>query len=67
MSNYPVRIKDWFTGKDKETAKFILKYTECETCGRRMSKYWKTGYAHHAITVGYGNAWCTKRCLEKEG
>jgi hypothetical protein len=67
MSIYPVRITEWYDDPknafhaEREMLKTILKYTKCECCKKSIK--WQTGYVMHSITFGYGEAWCTKKCL----
>lgn len=69
MSIYPVRVTEWYDDKEnafhteRDTLKMLLKHEKCHRCKKPMSRKWKTAWVMHSITWGYGEAWCTRRCL----
>lgn len=79
MSIYPVYLPSWFPkitkrnrpeNKDEAkelayqhtVAKVIVKYSDCKTCGGKCT--WKKSWGHHSIPWGYGDVWCSKKCLK---
>lgn len=73
MSIYPVRLSEWFP-KDPEdeerqrlheAAKLCIKMNVCSVCGKKPR--YQHAYGMHAIPWGYGwgEIWCSKKCLEQ--
>ena len=73
MSIYPVKITEWYDdaenafNTERETLTWLLPYLKCLHCKTKMKTNWNTGYVHHSITFGYGDAWCSKECLQGKG
>lgn len=75
MSIYPVRIREWFPpilkSEHKEeikenkfhrqTIRACLDFMTCMRCGGKVNM--RNGWVHHSLPWGYGDAWCSKRCL----
>lgn len=72
MSIYPVPVKEWYDDpehafyKEREALKGMIKYLNCENCKKSLKRCWKRVWVMHSITWGYGEAWCSKKCLEGE-
>lgn len=66
MSIYPVKLIEWFPMTDELThiARTVVEYSKCKSCGRGGMKYHRA-YGHHSIPWGYGDVWCSKKCLNK--
>ena len=78
MSIYPVRIKSFFPpviknsckeGREenknhRQTIRFILEFMRCLTCNSKVKM--RNGWIHHSVPWGYGDAWCSKHCVEKK-
>ena len=66
MSIYPVRLSEWFPPADDyhQITFEIVKYTRCESCGKKLR--WKSAIGHHSIPWGYGDIWCSKKCLNSD-
>lgn len=64
MSIYPVRLKEWYpaTSEHYENAKILVDIGNCEACYRGKMNYNKA-YAHHSLSWGYGEVWCSLKCL----
>lgn len=73
MSIYPVPLAKWFKRPkrkslgyseclmDYEIIRFLVDSAHCYGCGKRC-KY-NRAWGHHALPHGYGDVWCTKKCL----
>lgn len=67
MSIYPVPIAEWYVegeafGDHIGILKSLLDgCVVCDTCGGPIP--WETGWVMHAITFGYGEGWCSEKCL----
>jgi len=76
MSIYPVPLQKWFPNpksrnlSDEEAwdascqyyaAKITVKLSKCEKCGKHC-KY-NRAWGHHSIPWGYGEVWCSEKCL----
>lgn len=65
MSNYPVKIKDWFLPGDTEYSilQDLIKSKEllCDICKKRVTinKGW---IDHGYFSMGYGKVYCSKKC-----
>jgi hypothetical protein len=64
MSIYPVKLSEWFPMGDEyhQTAISCLSYMRCKACGRKVTR-WKKAIGHHSLPWGYGDLWCSKKCL----
>ncbi len=66
MSIYPVRLNEWFPKGDEYYAKHIVKCMKCLFCGKEGKKInYKYAMGHHSLPWGYGDIWCSSRCLNK--
>lgn len=77
MSIYPVPLQKWFpnpksknlSGENSwhkqcnyEAAKSTVEFSKCENCGKSC-KY-NRAWGHHSIPWGYGDVWCSEKCLD---
>lgn len=77
MSIYPVHLSSWYPKKTKkapvmdakddklnsEVAVICVETAKCIACGKKCT--WKKAWGHHSIPWGYGDIWCSKRCVGK--
>ncbi len=61
MSNYPVRLKEWFPIGDKHYIGDLMEVFKCDACGRIPS--YKKAYGMSSTPWGYGEVWCSWKCL----
>ena len=69
MSIYPVPLQEWFptNKKDKdrqylhETVKWLVSIARCHSCNKRCK--FNRAWGHHAVPWGYGDIWCSKKCV----
>jgi len=68
MNIYPyVKLIEWYPYTD-EMSSFVRLYVEfskCIKCGRGGIKF-SRAYGHHSIPWGYGDVWCTWKCIRKD-
>lgn len=63
MSIYPVRLSEWFPFGDEQhdICTTIVECTRCLACGDRVR--FKRAIGHHSLPWGYGDLWCSEKCL----
>ena len=62
MSIYPVRAKTWFNGDPNgEMVRHLTLMMRCASCGDKCN--YNKLYCHHSLPYGYGEIWCSNRCL----
>jgi len=65
MSIFPARIKylygNCYSAFYEERLILEKMDLKCCVCGKPVKNTY--GWVDHSITFGYGNAWCTKKCL----
>lgn len=44
-----------------ETAKYFVITSLCLKCKKKCT--WKKAWGHHSLPFGYGDVWCSKKCL----
>lgn len=64
MSIYPVKISEWFPPGDEmyEIASGIVSIKRCYACNKKAR--WKAAIGHHSLPWGYGDVWCSVKCLK---
>jgi len=68
---YPVYLARWYPRRPKNkkdydaslhsNAKTSVEFTECHECGGKCT--WKKSWGDHSIPWGYGDVWCSRKCL----
>ena len=63
MSTYPVRLNEWFPPEDEHRfgVRMAVAHMRCYSCGSRCNI--KKVIGHHSIPWGYGDIWCSEKCL----
>jgi len=52
-------------GKELHTnCKFSVGMARCFSCGSSIK--WKKAWGHHSIPWGYGDVWCSKKCMKNK-
>jgi len=68
MSIYPVPLKKWYSKKDDpenhRILKIMAKYDTCKECGGKIDL--RRAWGHHSLPWGYGDFWCSRKCLNKK-
>ena len=66
MSIYPVKLSEWFPPTDEmyESCYAAVSFTRCLACDKRV-RYSKA-IGHHSIPWGYGDIWCSEKCLNSD-
>lgn len=63
MSIFPVYLPSWYGKGDPNHAlcRMFVEFTRCVRCEGRCA--WKSAWGHHSVPWGYGDVWCSKKCL----